>query len=52
MEQLVVRVSKLESLFLDVEGVLDAYDLMINEVAGNYVASPDAIVKRGGFVGA
>lgn len=52
VEQLVVRVSKLESLFLDVEGVLDAYDLMINEVAGNYVASSDAIVKRGGFVGA
>lgn len=52
VDAIVVRVSKLESLFLDIEGVLDAYDLTINGVAGNYVVSADAIVKRGGFVAA
>ena len=52
VDTIVVRVSKLESLFLDIEGVLDAYDMVINGVAGNYVSSPDAIVKRGGFIAA
>lgn len=48
-DSIVVRVSRLESLLLDIDGILDAYDMTINGGAGNYAAAPDAIVKRGDF---
>lgn len=49
--QTVVRVSRIESRLLDVEGILDVSDTRINGVSGNFEMPSDAIGIRGDFVG-
>lgn len=49
--QTIVRVSRLESRLLDLEGILDVYDTMINGAPGNYVMPSGSIAVRGDVVG-
>lgn len=46
-ENIVVRVSQIESRMLDIDGIIDVYDTKINDVAGNYVVGSDSIVVVG-----
>lgn len=48
---IIVRVSQIETRLLDIEGVLDIENTQINGVAGNYTVDKDSIVKRGDIVG-
>lgn len=43
----VVRISRIESKLLDVEGILDVFDTNINGKSGNYVLPSDRIAVRG-----
>ena len=47
LEQAIVRVSRLESRLLDVEGVLDVADTMIGGASGNYVLPSNSLAVRG-----
>lgn len=49
--QTIVRVSRLESRLLDLEGILDVYDTLINGASGNYVIPSGSIGVRGDVVG-
>lgn len=51
LEQAIVRVSRLESRLLDVEGVLDVADTMINGTTGNYVLPSGTLAVRGDIHG-
>lgn len=46
-DNIIVRISQIESRLLELEGVIDIYDTTINESASNYVVSTDAIIVRG-----
>lgn len=48
--ELVVRVSRIESRLLDVEGILDVTDTMIQGTTGNYVLPSDKIAVRGEII--
>lgn len=48
----VVRVSRIESRLLDVEGIMDAADTVINGKSGNFQLPADSIAVRGEFSGA
>lgn len=47
LDSIIVRVSRIESRLLDVEGVLDVMDTKINGVIGNYVIPSEKIALRG-----
>lgn len=49
--QTIVRVSRIESRLLDIEGILDVYDTKLNGASGNYVMPSNAIAVRGDVVG-
>lgn len=48
--QTIVRVSRIESRLLDLEGIMDVYDTMINGASGNYVMPSDSIAVRGDVI--
>lgn len=50
-DQIVVRISQIESRLLDIQGILDVADTMINGNSGNYQSESDAIVVRGDLIG-
>lgn len=47
LDNIIVRISRIESRLLDVEGVLDVMDTKINGVNGNYVIPSEKIALRG-----
>lgn len=47
VQEVVVRVSRIESRLLDVEGILDVFDTSINGASGNYVVPSEKIAVRG-----
>lgn len=49
--QTIVRVSRIESRLLDIEGILDVYDTKINGISGNFEMPSNAIAVRGDFNG-
>lgn len=49
--QTIVRVSRIEGRFLDIEGIMDTYDTKINGKSGNYVLPSSSIAVRGDVVG-
>lgn len=50
-DEIVVRVSRIESRLLDVAGVLDVTDTVINGVAGNCVLPSNSLAVRGNVSG-
>lgn len=50
-DQTIVRVSRIESRLLDLEGILDVADTTINGVSGNYQLLSNAIAVRGDIIG-
>lgn len=46
-DQLIVRISRIELLILDIEGVVDVSGVQINSVASNLVLDSNAIPSRG-----
>ncbi len=50
-DNIVVRVSQLESLLLEIEGIIDVENTMINGTAGNLVLDADQIPVRGDISG-
>ncbi|WP_270942522.1 baseplate J/gp47 family protein [Romboutsia lituseburensis] len=46
-ENLIVRVSQIETRLLNLEGVLDIGNTLLNNVAANFTVDKDSIVKRG-----
>lgn len=50
-DPLVVRVSRIESRLLDVPGILDVADTVINGKNGNFVLPSDSLAVRGDIVG-
>lgn len=50
-DQSIVRVSRIEGRLLDLEGIMDAYDTVINGQSGNYAAPSNAIAVRGDVSG-
>lgn len=51
-DNLIVRISQIESHLLTVESVLDIKDTLINDVAENYTLQSDNIPKLGGIISA
>lgn len=49
-ENIVVRISQVETRILNLEGVLDIENTLINNIASNYIVDKDSIVKRGDIV--
>ena len=47
LDNLIVRVSQIESRLLDLEGVIDIYDTSINGSTSNYTVDTNSIVVRG-----
>lgn len=47
LNEIIVRISKVESRLLDVEGILDVTDTQINGVMSNYVIPSEKIAMRG-----
>lgn len=50
-ENLIVRISQIETRLLSIDGVLDITNTMINSVASNFNVDKDSIVLRGEVVG-
>ena len=50
-DQIVVRVSRIESRLLDIEGILDITDTKINGETGNYMLPSDSLAVRGDISG-
>lgn len=50
-EMLIVRISKIESLLLDLDGIIDIADTQINDTAENLMIDSDYIPVRGDVVG-
>lgn len=50
-ENLIVRISQIETRLLSIDGVLDIGNTMINDVASNFSVDKDSIVVRGDVVG-
>ncbi|MGL4790749.1 MAG: baseplate J/gp47 family protein [Anaerotignaceae bacterium] len=51
LDNIIVRVSQIESRLLDLDGVLDIENTKINGVQGNFVVDGNSVVKRGDFIG-
>ncbi|WP_270943170.1 baseplate J/gp47 family protein [Romboutsia lituseburensis] len=49
-ENIIIRISQIETRILNLEGVLDIENTLINNTASNYIADKDSIVKRGDIV--
>lgn len=50
-DNLIVRISQIETRLLNVAGILDIANTSINRIQENYVADKDSILKRGEIVG-
>lgn len=50
-DSLIVRISQIETRLLNLEGVIDIENTLINNVASNFVVGADSIVKRGEIIG-
>ncbi|MGX4479969.1 baseplate J/gp47 family protein, partial [Clostridioides difficile] len=50
-ENLIVRISQIETRLLSIDGVLDITNTMINSIASNLNVDKDSIVLRGEVVG-
>ncbi|HEH6787425.1 TPA: baseplate J/gp47 family protein, partial [Clostridioides difficile] len=50
-ENLIVRISQIETRLLSIDGVLDITNTMINEVKSNLIIDSNSIVVRGEVVG-
>lgn len=50
-ENIIVRISQIETRLLNLDGVLDIENTTINNVASNFTVDKDSIVKRGVVVG-
>ena len=50
LDNIIVRISQIETRLLNIEGVLDIENTTINGTASNYTVSADNIVKRGVIV--
>ncbi len=50
-DQIIVRISRLESRLLDVEGILDITDTIINGESGNCILPSDSLAARGEIIG-
>lgn len=50
-DNLIVRISQIETRLLNLEGVIDIENTLINNVASNFVVDADSIVKRGEIIG-
>jgi uncharacterized phage protein gp47/JayE len=50
-ENIIVRISQIETRLLNLEGVLDIENTLINNVASNFTVDKDSIVKRGVVIG-
>ncbi|WP_200802556.1 baseplate J/gp47 family protein, partial [Clostridioides difficile] len=50
-ENLIVRISQIETRLLSIDGVLDIANTMINSIASNLNVDKDSIVLRGEVVG-
>ncbi|WP_199855692.1 baseplate J/gp47 family protein, partial [Clostridioides difficile] len=50
-ENLIVRISQIETRLLSIDGVLDIGNTIINDVASNFSVDKDSIVVRGDVVG-
>ena len=50
-DSLIVRISQIETRLLNLEGVIDIENTLINNVASNFVVDADSIVKRGEIIG-
>lgn len=49
--QTIVRISRIEGRFLDIEGIMDTYDTKINGKSGNYALPSSSIAVRGDVSG-
>ena len=49
LDNVIVRVSQIESRMIEVAGILDVYDMSINGVAANYTTSANSVPVRGAF---
>ena len=47
VNNVIVRISQIESRLLDLEGIIDIYDTTINGGASNYTVDTNSIVVRG-----
>ena len=50
-DSLIVRISQIETRLLNLEGVIDIENTLINNIASNFVVDADSIVKRGEIIG-
>lgn len=50
-DSLIVRISQIETRLLNLEGVIDIQNTLINNIAANFVVDADSIVKRGVVIG-
>jgi uncharacterized phage protein gp47/JayE len=50
-ENIIVRISQIETRLLNLEGILDIENTLINNVASNFTVDKDSIVKRGVVIG-
>lgn len=50
-DNLIVRISQIETRLLNLEGVIDIENTLINNIASNFVVDADSIVKRGEIIG-
>lgn len=51
VDNIIVRISQIESRLLDLEGIIDIYDTTINGSSSNYVVAANSIVARGDIIG-
>jgi Uncharacterized homolog of phage Mu protein gp47 len=51
VDNIIVRISQIESRLLDLEGIIDIYDTTINGSSSNYVVAANSIVVRGDIIG-
>ncbi|HCT64262.1 MAG TPA: phage tail protein [Lachnospiraceae bacterium] len=51
VDNIIVRISQIESRLLDLEGVIDIYDTTINGSSSNYTVATNSIVVRGDIIG-
>lgn len=49
LDNVIVRVSQIESRMIEVAGILDVYDMNINGIAANHTTSANSVPVRGAF---
>ena len=49
LDNVIVRVSQIESRMIEIAGILDVYDMSINGTAANYTTSANSVPVRGEF---